>query len=155
MISFHSFSEAQADYMLNMMDRWQTENIHSFSPKQEAVQDFIEHKDAFMQNTVWEHECRSWYKSNSISGKVTALWPGSTLHYLEMIAEPRYEDWSFKYSGNRFAYLGNGYSQTETDSTADWSYYIRNEDDSPYLSRGKQRKIVSKSGTVERSDWLL
>jgi len=137
--------------MLKMVDRWQTENIHSFSPKPEAVQDFIEHKDAFMKNTVWQQECRSWYKSNSISGKVTALWPGSTLHYLETIAEPRYEDWSFKYSGNRFAYLGNGFSQTETDSTADWSYYIRNEDDSPYLSRSKQRKIVSKSGTVERS----
>jgi hypothetical protein len=134
-----------------MVDRWQTENFHSFSPKPEAVQDFIEHKDAFMKNTVWQQECRSWYKSNSISGKVTALWPGSTLHYLEMLAEPRYEDWSFKYSGNRFAYLGNGFSQTETDSTADWSYYLRNEDDSPYLSRGKQRKIVSRSGTVERS----
>ena len=134
-----------------MVNRWQTENIHSFSPKQEAVQDFIEHKDAFMKNTVWQQECRSWYKSNSISGKVTALWPGSTLHYLEMIAEPRYEDWSFKYSGNRFAYLGNGFSQTEADSTADRSYYLRNEDDSPYLSRGKQRKIVSKSGTVKHS----
>ena len=134
-----------------MVNRWQTENIHSFSPKQEAVQDFIEHKDTFMKNTVWQQECRSWYKSNSISGKVTALWPGSTLHYLEMIAEPRYEDWSFKYSGNRFAYLGNGFSQTETDSTADRSYYLRNEDDSPYLSRGKQRKIVSKSGMVECS----
>ena len=132
-----------------MVNRWQTENIHSFSPKQEAVQDFIEHKDTFMKNTVWQQECRSWYKSNSISGKVTALWPGSTLHYLEMIAELRYEDWSFKYSGNRFAYLGNGFSQTETDSTADWSYYLRNEDDSSYLSRGKQRKIVSKSGTVK------
>ncbi|KIM44457.1 hypothetical protein M413DRAFT_24952 [Hebeloma cylindrosporum] len=107
--------EAQADYMLKMMNRLQTENIHSFSPKPDAVQDFIEHKDAFMKNTVWEQECRSWYKSNSITGKVTALWPGSTMHYLEMIAEPRYEDWSFKYSGNRFAYLGNGRSQTETE----------------------------------------
>lgn len=104
-----------------------------------------------MKGTVWQQECRSWYKSNSVSGKVTALWSGSTLHYLEAIAEPRYEDWHIKYNGNRFAFLGNGYSQTEGDLTADLAYYIRNEDDSPYLSRAKRRKVHSKSGTVDRS----
>ncbi|KAF8902331.1 hypothetical protein CPB84DRAFT_1775851 [Gymnopilus junonius] len=143
--------EAQADYILKMMDRWQTENIHSFSPKKEAVEDFIEWKDKFMKGTVWQEECRSWYKRNSVSGKITALWPGSTMHYLEAIAEPRYNDWDIKYDGNRFAFLGNGYSRTEKDLTADWAYYIRNEDDGPYLSRGKRTKVLSKSGTVTRS----
>ncbi|KJA16156.1 hypothetical protein HYPSUDRAFT_322622 [Hypholoma sublateritium FD-334 SS-4] len=140
--------EAQADYMLKMINRWQTENIHSFNPKNEAVQDFIAFKDEFMKATVWQHECKSWYKNNSTSGKVTALWPGSSLHYLEAIADPRYEDWDFKYRGNRFAFLGNGRSQVESDSTADWAYYLRNEDDGPYLSRMKQTKIVARSGTV-------
>ncbi|TFK39761.1 hypothetical protein BDQ12DRAFT_649180 [Crucibulum laeve] len=143
--------EAQIDYMLKLIDRWQTENIYSMSPKMEAVDDFIAHKDQFMEKTVWIQECRSWYKNNSASGKVTALWPGSTMHYLEAIAQPRYEDWDIKYKGNRFAYLGNGYSQTERDQTADWAYYIRDHDDSPYLSRGKQRKVETKSGTVDRS----
>ncbi|KAF9449468.1 FAD/NAD(P)-binding domain-containing protein [Macrolepiota fuliginosa MF-IS2] len=143
--------EAQADYMLKFINRFQTENIHSLSPKLEAVQDFMEHKDAFMKRTVWELECRSWYKSNSISGKVTALWTGSTLHYLEMMAEPRYEDWNFTYiGGNRFSYMGNGYSLTESDNTADWSYYLRDVDDSPFLGRAKHWRAVSRSGTVER-----
>lgn len=107
------------------------------------------HKNAYMKRTVWEFECRSWYKSGSISGKVTALWPGSTLHYLEAIAEPRYEDWIFTYvGGNRFAYLGNGFSQTELDLTADWSYYLRTEDDSPFLGRAKNRRVVTRSGTM-------
>ncbi|KAF8967753.1 hypothetical protein BDZ97DRAFT_1755839 [Flammula alnicola] len=144
--------EAQADYMLKMMDRWQTENIHSFSPKMEAIEEFIAFKDDFMKSTVWEQECRSWYKNNRAFGKVTALWPGSTLHYLEAIAEPRYDDWDFKYAGNRFAFLGNGYSQAESDRTADWAYYIRNEDDGPYLSRGRRRKIATKSGTISRAE---
>lgn len=133
-----------------MIDRWQTENIHSFSPKMEAVEDFIAHKDQFMKGTVWDHECRSWYKKNSASGKVSALWPGSTLHYMEAIAQTRYDDWNFKYSGNRFAFLGNGYSQTEVDQTADWAYYIRNRDDSPYVSRGRDLKMKNLSGTVIR-----
>lgn len=134
------------------MDRWQTENIRSFDPKAEAVEDFCAFKDNFMKNTVWQQECRSWYKAHSVTGKVTALWPGSTVHYLEAIAEPRYEDWEIKYSGNRFNFLGNGFSRAEVDQTADWAYYLRNEDDGPYLSRGKRRKILSKSGTVDRSN---
>ncbi|RDB23708.1 putative sterigmatocystin biosynthesis monooxygenase stcW [Hypsizygus marmoreus] len=146
--------EAQIDYMLKFVNRWQTENIHSFSPKAEAVEDFITYKDQFMKHTVWEHDCRSWYKNNSSSGKVNALWPGSTLHYMEAIMDVRYEDWEFSYSGNRFAYLGNGFSQTEVDPTADWAYYIRNSDDSPYLSRGKQMKVINRSGTKDKSSAL-
>ena len=134
--------------MLKIINRWQTENIHSFSPKIEAVEDFIAHKDRIMKGTVWEQDCRSWYKNHSTSGKVTALWPGSTLHYVHTIAEPRYEDWNFTYSGNRFAFLGNGFSQIEYDNTADWAYYIRNHDDSPFISRSKHRKTITLSGTT-------
>jgi hypothetical protein len=113
------------------------------------VKDFMEFKDAYMKGTVWEQNCRSWYKNGSASEKVTALWPGSTLHYLETLAEPRYEDWNFTYVGkNRFAYFGNGFSQTEVDMTADWSYYLREKDDSPLLGRAKNRRVMTKSGTI-------
>ena len=138
--------------MLKMIDRWQTENIHSFSPKIEAVEDFIAHKDQFMKGAIWVQECRSWYKNGSSSGKVTALWPGSTMHYTHAIAEPRYEDWNFTYTGNRFAFLGNGFSQTEYDKAADLAYYLRNHDDSPFISRGKRRKVATFSGTMSRAE---
>lgn len=135
--------------MLKVIDRWQTENIETFAPKMEAVDDFIAYKDVFMQKTVWDNACRSWYKNNSATGKVTALWPGSALHYIEAVKEVRWDDWNITYQGNRFNWLGNGYSQTELDSTADWAYYIRDRDDSPFLSKGKQRKIETKSGTMD------
>jgi hypothetical protein len=134
--------------MCKLIDRYQTHNIKSFSPKQEAVDDFIAHKDFFMQRTVWNDPCRSWYKAAGPEGKVTALWPGSTLHYMEAMEELRLEDWNVEYEGNRFAYLGNGYSQCEIDDTADWGYYIRDRDDGAPLSLAKRRKIVTKSGTV-------
>jgi hypothetical protein len=54
-----------------------------------------------------------------------------------------------RYAGNRFSWLGNGYSQTELDTTADWAYYIREYDDGEWLSRGKRRKDLTKSGTVK------
>ncbi|KAF7588834.1 hypothetical protein BBP40_005188 [Aspergillus hancockii] len=141
--------EIQTDYILKLIDRYQTQNIQHFSPLVEAVNDFVEFKDQFMKGTIWADSCRSWYKTNDV---VTALWPGSTLHYMEALDEVRWDDWRIQYQGNRFKWLGNGYSQTEVDETADWAYYIRDCDDGPYLSRRKKLRILNRSGTVEKQD---
>ena len=79
--------------MLSFCDRWQTESIHSFTPKEAAVTDFLAHTDNFMKKTIWQEDCRSWYKSNSASARMSARWPGSTLHYIEALKEPRFDDW--------------------------------------------------------------
>ena len=69
------------------------------------------------------------------------MWLGSPLHYREAMAEMRGNDWEVRYSGSRFAWIGNGFSHTEFDPTSDLAYYIRDEDDSPYTSRGKRRDM--------------
>ena len=132
-----------------MINRWQVENIRSFMPKMEAVEDFLAQKDEFMKATVWDENCRSWYKNNDINAKVSALWPGSSLHYMEAIKEPRFEDWDWRYNGNRFAYFGNGYSQTELDRTCDWAYYIADKDETPYLSTRKAREALTHHGSMD------
>ncbi|PVI02171.1 FAD/NAD(P)-binding domain-containing protein [Periconia macrospinosa] len=142
--------EAQADYMCKLIDRFQTHNIATFAPKAEAVDDFIAHKNQFMNTTVWHDPCRSWYKAGKPNGPITALWPGSTLHYIEALMEVRLDDWDIKYTGNRFAWLGNGYSQTELDPTADWAFYIRDKDDDEPLSRGRKLQLINKSGTFSQ-----
>ena len=134
--------------MCKLIDRYQTHNIKSFAPKKAAVDDFIAHKDAFMQTTVWHDSCRSWYKGGQVDGPITALWPGSTLHYIEALSELRLEDFDVEYAGNRLSWLGNGYSQTELDQTADWAYYIRDSDDGEWLSRAMRRKELTGSGTI-------
>lgn len=65
--------ESQANYMLELIDRYQTHNTASFAPKMAAVKDFIAHKDVFMQKTVWHDPCRSWYKGARPDGPITAL----------------------------------------------------------------------------------
>jgi hypothetical protein len=139
--------ECQADYMCKLIDRFQTHNISTFAPKAEAVDDFLAFKDDYMKRTVWHDPCRSWYKSLGPDGPVTALWPGSTLHYIEALMELRLDDWDVKYQGNRFSWLGNGYSQTEIDPTADWAFYIRERDDDEPISRLRKLQILNKSGT--------
>ena len=53
--------EAEVDYAYSCLRKMQTENIACMDVKQEAVDDFLEHKDALMQKMVWSGGCRSWY----------------------------------------------------------------------------------------------
>ena len=112
----------------------------------EAVEDFLEHAAQVIDKTVWVDKCRSWYKSAPTNPRAVNLWPGSGLHYIEAISEVRADDWNITYKGNRFEWLGNGFSQAELDPTCDLAYYVRETDDGPFLSRAKRRKILTKSG---------
>jgi cation diffusion facilitator CzcD-associated flavoprotein CzcO len=84
--------EAKVEYIINMLSKFQKENIRSFDVRSDAVDEFNEWKDDFMKDTIWAEQFRSWYKAGSASGKILALWPGSSLHYLEALKSPRWED---------------------------------------------------------------
>ncbi|KAK8045564.1 hypothetical protein PG993_005588 [Apiospora rasikravindrae] len=145
-----TFLAYHADYMLRWCDRWQTENIHSFSPKQEAVNEFKDYADTVFQKTVWTDSCRSWYKTAPSQPTKVSLWPGSGLHYLETIASLRGDDFDVRYKGNRWEWLGNGFSQVELDEECDLSYYIRTEDDGEFLSSKKRRRALARGSHVDR-----
>jgi hypothetical protein len=130
-----------------MVDRYQTEPIHSFYPSPSAETDFMEHVKSFMKHTVYTDVCRSGHKNHTVDGRVPTLWPGSTLHYLQAMQEIRTEDWIFSYTRNRFSYLGNGLSQAEFDPTSDLSYYIRERDDGPPLSRRGRMEVATRNGS--------
>lgn len=94
------------------------------SPKMEAVDDFQEHKDSLMEDLVWTDPCVSWYKNGKADGKVWGPWCGSSLHFLELMSKPRWEDWKIEYqSANRFAFLGYGKTLRE-ESGGDLAYYL-------------------------------
>jgi cyclohexanone monooxygenase len=136
--------EQQVSYIIQMLSKFQKENVRSFEVSLEATKSFNRWKDHYMQHTVWTKDCRSWYKAGSKSGPVLALWPGSTLHYLETIQIPRYEDWKWSHprGTNPWSFLGNGSSSAEKRPGGDLAWYIRNHDDSPV---DPCLKFVSKS----------
>jgi hypothetical protein len=134
--------------MLKMCDRWQTENIHSFSPKREVVVELQKTIDSMLARTVWSDSCNSWYKADSQNAPVS-LWPGSGLHYMEAISILRAEDYEFQYRGRRFAWLGNGFSQVEADQSCDLAFYVRDKDDSELLGRRMKRQMMAGGKRVD------
>jgi len=114
-------------YAMQLIKKIQSEYIASISPKQDVTDAFNEHCQEWVKHTVWVEECRSWYKNNE-TGRVNAVWPGSSLHYMEAIKVPRYEDFDIEYLGagkkNMWAFLGMGAVRA----------LVNKEDVSPYLN---------------------
>lgn len=110
------------------------------APQRAAVDDYAEHVAAFMPRTAWTGACSSWFKQPDSSGArgedrgegvVTALHPGSRVHFFHMLSAFRGEDWEYTYdagrSRNRFAYLGNGFSRLELDPACDSTWYLEED----------------------------
>ncbi|KAB5566951.1 4-hydroxyacetophenone monooxygenase [Coniochaeta sp. 2T2.1] len=128
--------ETTVEYSVKMMKKIQHEHIRSIDVQQEAVDDVYAHFDEFHKTTVFQEECRSWFKDGKIKNRIY-LWPGCvshllfpTIHFLKTIKEPRLEDYNIRYRyGNRFAFLGNG--EVKANTTGDvkgLSTYVRNHD---------------------------
>jgi len=81
-----------------------------------------------MSRTAWSGSCVSWFKGGKKDGPVTALHPGSRIHWFHMLGSPRWEDFEWKGEGrNRFVYLGNGFSTREIEE-ADQTWYLDDPD---------------------------
>ncbi|KAF7960488.1 hypothetical protein EAE96_000168 [Botrytis aclada] len=116
--------EMTGDYIIKCIRKIQKENIARMEVQKRRVQDFSKVIDHYFQKTVYVDDCSSWYRSNGGKGdRITGLWPGSTLHAMECLRSPRWEDFDYVYEGeddgeecNRLAWLGNGWSIAQIDS---------------------------------------
>lgn len=115
--------ESTGSYILKCIRKLQRENVKSMTIKPALVRDFTRYCDAYFEGTVFKDDCNSWYRKNGqgVPGdKVTGLWPGSTLHCIEAMRSPRWEDYEYEYfeeengaEGNRMGWLGNGWAVTQ------------------------------------------
>ncbi|KPI37641.1 putative sterigmatocystin biosynthesis monooxygenase stcW [Cyphellophora attinorum] len=109
-----------ADWMIKWMRKMLEEDIASIVPRQEVVDEFVRYGDEIMKRFVWTSNCRSWYKSNRIDGRVTATFAGSALLFQRMIENPRPEDFEIRYrAANRFRFMGNGFMGYELEDEVD------------------------------------
>ncbi|KAI1268611.1 hypothetical protein F5Y18DRAFT_236215 [Xylariaceae sp. FL1019] len=127
--SLVTITEHIAKHVCSIVAKCQKQGIKGVSPSERAVAQLYEHIDVFMPRTTWAGSCSSWFKGGVVDGPVTALHPGSRLHFFDMLDEFRGEDWEYTYwepHGNRFHYLGDGTSQKEFDGS-DTTWYLDEE----------------------------
>ncbi|OTB07611.1 hypothetical protein M426DRAFT_317915 [Hypoxylon sp. CI-4A] len=131
--SVFTLGEQIARYIARAVVKCQTEHIRALAPSDTAVAQYNAHVAAFMPRTAWAASCRSWFKGGGKEdGPVTALHPGSRVHFLHMLDSFRAEDWDFVYDDpaqNRFGFLGNGFSVRELDPHGDAAWYLDEEAD--------------------------
>lgn len=130
--------EASVEYILKCAKKIQADGIRALEVREKAVDDLYEHIDAWHQRSVWNADCKSWYKNNIMGGKLW-IWAGSALHYVKTMMEPRFEHYNMRYwNSNMFAFLGHGRVEAEylaqtgaltgSDMNARLAPYLRNAD---------------------------
>ncbi|KAF8183602.1 FAD/NAD-P-binding domain-containing protein [Mycena galopus ATCC 62051] len=105
--------ENQVQYVVKAVQKMQRERLKTMEPKKEATQDWTEH-----MRTVYTDACNSWYKAPD--GTVVGLWPGSALHAIRTLANPRWEDYEYESidkTRNRLYWLGAGDTENERTQT--------------------------------------
>ncbi|KAK2469129.1 hypothetical protein H9L39_19227 [Fusarium oxysporum f. sp. albedinis] len=103
-------------YVMKTVAKIQKESIKAFCPKPEAAVDYYNYSHAMFRRLVYSQPCASWYKNGKRIGPVTSQYPGTRLHWCELLREPRWEDFDYTYfTGNRFQFFGNGYTQEDLD----------------------------------------
>ncbi|OHF03868.1 hypothetical protein CORC01_00730, partial [Colletotrichum orchidophilum] len=111
--------EQQIAYVTKCIHKCIREGYKSMVVKDEAVESFLEYADNYFDRTVYNGNCKSWYK-NGASGKakIRTLWPGSCLHGYTALRHPRWEDFNYERSEeyvHRMAWLGNGDVRPDLD----------------------------------------
>ncbi|KAJ7771566.1 FAD/NAD-P-binding domain-containing protein, partial [Mycena metata] len=118
--------------------KMQMENIKSIKVKDKAADDFNEHQELFMKRTAWVGTCSSWFKPKTGPNDTPMLFPGNRVLFIELLGNLRWEDWDYEYgyAGNRFGYLGNGFTRREKDGRDTTFYYgfLDGKDEQPDYS---------------------
>ncbi|KAI9872864.1 MAG: hypothetical protein M1830_001115, partial [Pleopsidium flavum] len=109
--SFFPLIAKWSDLIVKIITKMQIEGIKSLRPKMEVARQFYEHADLYLQRTAWTSPCSSWFKDGKKDGQLT-IYPGSRLHFMQLLEDPRYEDYEIEYvdKKNMFSFLGNGFA---------------------------------------------
>jgi hypothetical protein len=137
--------EAETDYVVRLIRKLQKEDYATLEPKPERVADFSAYCEEYFRDKVYTDTCKSWYRSEGGQGdKIVGLWPGSTLHALEALRTPRWEDFVYEHVDegarrNPLRWLGNGWSEAQKENGGDPSWYINpDEVEIPYGAKPEE-----------------
>lgn len=116
-------------YIAQILRRMAYGNVKTIEPKRRQVENFTNYCDEYFKRTVYSDDCPSWYKTPLAAPRtgqqderwrVTALWPGSSVHAIKAMADVRWDDYEMEtVDGNDFGWFGSGLVAAETGTTTD------------------------------------
>lgn len=125
-------------YMAKILHRFAYGAVRTIEPKRKQVDNFTNFCDQYFKKTVYTEECISWYKAPprnpGEAERITALWPGSSLHAVHALSEVRWDDYDITYEDdNDFKWFGDGSTMGEADpriasNLEDLTWYINKTD---------------------------
>lgn len=108
------------EYILQWALKIAEEDIHSVCPKDNVVEAYNIYIQQVLRRTAWNRECESWYKKgrkDEYRTGITAIYPGSMMHFKSMLEKIRPEDFDIKYrSANPFKFYGCGLTALDMSS---------------------------------------
>jgi hypothetical protein len=119
-----------ADYIIQWSMKIAEEDINSICVKDDVVEAYNIYLQQVLRRTVWNGKCNSWYKKGRIDDYktgISAMYPGSMIHFRSMLASTRPEDFDITYkSSNRFKFFGCGLTALDLSSDEpDISFYLK------------------------------
>lgn len=112
--------EWYTQYMFQMINRLQTESIKAYEPRKPAVCELQNHPHELIKRLAWPSACCSSFRNKKSDEPMAAIYPGSPLHFFEMLKNVRSEDYEITYwTQDRFQFMGNGYTGCEIDPDRD------------------------------------
>lgn len=109
-----------SEYILQWLAKIAKEDIHSVCVKDDVVEAYNIYIQQILRRTAWNRECESWYKKgrkDEYRTGITAIYPGSMMHFKSMLADIRPEDFEIRYrSRNPFKFYGCGLTELDLSS---------------------------------------
>lgn len=124
--SLTKIMEAITEYIIKCFRKLQKEDIKAMHISPRRVQNWNGYARAYFDKTVFMDHCQTLYRKND---RIIGLWLGGTLHAIEVLRSPRWEDFEYVYddtNANRLGWAGNGWTELQL-SGGDISYYIEPE----------------------------
>jgi len=118
-----------SDYIYQWINKIATEDIKSVCVNNEAVEAFNIYIQEILRRTAWNRECDSWYKKgkqDEYRTGITAIYPGSMMHFKSMLETIRPEDFDFEYrSRNKFNFYGCGLTELDVTDGANLAQHLK------------------------------
>lgn len=134
--SFLPVLEFATTYIMSCIEKMQRERIASMTPKVSAIKAYHRHCNDYFNQTVYTEACGTWMRGTKKEpDRVIAIYPGSFLHYREILSHPRWEDYDYEMvdGDDLYFFMGNGMTSSDIAMEGNFAPYMDLDREFPEL----------------------